>query len=47
MYKLNYILCLQKNFAPVEEIGSLVEINCTEGEIPPDFAEGVYIRNGI
>ncbi|PQQ04025.1 carotenoid 9 10(9 10)-cleavage dioxygenase 1 isoform X1 [Prunus yedoensis var. nudiflora] len=40
------LLPSQKNFAPVEEIGSLVEINCTEGEIPPDFAEGVYIRNG-
>ncbi|BFG18553.1 hypothetical protein CerSpe_048300 [Prunus speciosa] len=40
------LLPSQKNFAPVEEIGSLVEINCTEGEIPPDFSEGVYIRNG-
>ncbi|KAL6212556.1 hypothetical protein ACLB2K_017774 [Fragaria x ananassa] len=36
----------QKNFLPVEEIGELVEVTCTSGEIPADFAEGVFIRNG-
>ncbi|KAM5572722.1 carotenoid 9,10(9',10')-cleavage dioxygenase 1-like [Rosa sericea] len=36
----------QKNFLPVEEIGELVEVTCTLGEIPADFAEGVFIRNG-
>lgn len=38
---------LQKNFAPVEEIGDHVEVTWTEGEIPADFAEGVFIRNGM
>ncbi|KAK3212978.1 hypothetical protein Dsin_017684 [Dipteronia sinensis] len=36
----------QKNFAPVEEIGGLVEVTCIEGQIPADFPEGVYLRNG-
>lgn len=40
-------MCLQKNFLPVEEIEELVEITCTSGEIPADFAEGVFVRNGI
>ncbi|KAL5783303.1 hypothetical protein ACOSP7_008332 [Xanthoceras sorbifolium] len=35
-----------KNFAPVEEIGGLVEVACIEGQIPADFPEGVYFRNG-
>ncbi|PRQ27514.1 putative 9-cis-epoxycarotenoid dioxygenase [Rosa chinensis] len=34
------IVCLQKNFLPIEEIGELVEVTCTLGEIPADFAEG-------
>ena len=38
---------LQKNFAPVEEIGGLVEVTCIEGQIPADFPEGVYLRNGV
>ncbi|KAH7574260.1 hypothetical protein JRO89_XS03G0272600 [Xanthoceras sorbifolium] len=38
---------LQKNFAPVEEIGGLVEVACIEGQIPADFPEGVYFRNGV
>ncbi|XP_077252487.1 carotenoid 9,10(9',10')-cleavage dioxygenase 1-like [Tasmannia lanceolata] len=36
----------QINFGPVEEIGEAVKVNCIEGEIPIDFPEGVYIRNG-
>ncbi|XP_072968384.1 carotenoid 9,10(9',10')-cleavage dioxygenase 1-like [Typha angustifolia] len=34
------------NFAPVDEIGEAVRITNIEGEIPEDFPEGVYIRNG-
>lgn len=34
------------NFAPVEEIGGMREIFDVAGEIPADFPEGVYIRNG-
>lgn len=41
------IIYLQKNFAPVEEIGELVKIDYCQGEIPEDFPEGVYIRNGV
>ncbi|XP_004300716.1 PREDICTED: carotenoid 9,10(9',10')-cleavage dioxygenase 1-like [Fragaria vesca subsp. vesca] len=36
----------QKNFLPVEEIGEHVEVACNLGEIPADFTEGVFIRNG-
>ncbi|XP_051151592.1 carotenoid 9,10(9',10')-cleavage dioxygenase-like [Andrographis paniculata] len=36
----------QSNFAPVEETGEPVEVIAVEGEIPADFTEGVYIRNG-
>jgi len=36
----------QSNFAPVEEIGESVQVITVEGEIPDDFPEGVYIRNG-
>ncbi|CAM0908168.1 unnamed protein product [Alopecurus aequalis] len=34
------------NFSPVEEIGEIREILDIAGEIPADFPEGVYIRNG-
>ncbi|XP_058075665.1 carotenoid 9,10(9',10')-cleavage dioxygenase 1-like [Magnolia sinica] len=34
------------NFAPVEEIGRAVQISSIEGDIPIDFPEGIYIRNG-
>ncbi|CAN4076334.1 unnamed protein product [Withania somnifera] len=37
---------LKSNFAPVEEIGEAVRVTTTEGTIPDDFPEGVYIRNG-
>lgn len=37
----------QENFAPVEEIGEIVEAVCFEGEIPADFPQGVYMRNGM
>uniref|UniRef100_A0A5B7CCU4 Carotenoid 9,10(9',10')-cleavage dioxygenase 1-like n=1 Tax=Davidia involucrata TaxID=16924 RepID=A0A5B7CCU4_DAVIN len=40
------VLPSQRNFAPVEEIGEIVQISCVEGEIPEGFPEGVYIRNG-
>ncbi|MCD7469516.1 hypothetical protein HAX54_008616 [Datura stramonium] len=36
----------QSNFAPVEEIGEAVRVTEIQGEIPDDFPEGVYIRNG-
>ncbi|PNS92570.3 hypothetical protein POPTR_018G042650v4 [Populus trichocarpa] len=40
------LLPSQSNLAPVEEIGEAVNVNSIEGEIPVDFPEGVYIRNG-
>lgn len=40
------VACLQSNFAPVDEIGGSIEILQIEGEMPEDFPEGVYIRNG-
>ncbi|KAK3227128.1 hypothetical protein Dsin_006990 [Dipteronia sinensis] len=36
----------QSNFAPVNELEEAVLITSIEGEIPDDFPEGVYIRNG-
>ncbi|XP_071727781.1 carotenoid 9,10(9',10')-cleavage dioxygenase 1-like [Rutidosis leptorrhynchoides] len=36
----------QSNFAPVEEIGEAFYIDEVQGNIPYDFPEGVYIRNG-
>ncbi|XP_076895699.1 carotenoid 9,10(9',10')-cleavage dioxygenase 1-like [Bidens hawaiensis] len=36
----------QKNFSPVEEREERVKVDCGQGEIPEDFPEGVYIRNG-
>nr|XP_043639848.1 carotenoid 9,10(9',10')-cleavage dioxygenase 1-like [Erigeron canadensis] len=36
----------QANFAPVDEIGGPVKVNCSHGEIPEDFPEGVFVRNG-
>lgn len=40
------LLPSESNFAPVDEIGGSTEILQIEGEIPEDFPEGVYIRNG-
>ncbi|XP_077232416.1 carotenoid 9,10(9',10')-cleavage dioxygenase 1-like [Tasmannia lanceolata] len=40
------LLPSQSNFAPVEEIGEAVTVKCIEGEIPIDFPEGIYMRNG-
>ncbi|CAL5046173.1 unnamed protein product [Urochloa decumbens] len=34
------------NFRPVNEIGEAVVLNDLSGEVPEDFPEGVYIRNG-
>ncbi|CAM0908153.1 unnamed protein product [Alopecurus aequalis] len=34
------------NFSPVQEIGEVREILDIAGEIPADFPQGVYIRNG-
>ncbi|PON94639.1 Carotenoid oxygenase [Trema orientale] len=36
----------QKNFAPVDELGAPVVITSIEGNIPDNFPEGVYVRNG-
>ncbi|CAM0950970.1 unnamed protein product [Alopecurus aequalis] len=40
------LLPSESNFASVDEIGGSIEIHQIEGEIPTDFPEGVYIRNG-
>ncbi|KAJ4837921.1 hypothetical protein Tsubulata_046497, partial [Turnera subulata] len=40
------LLPSQSNFAPVEELKEAVLVTSIEGEIPDDFPEGVYIRNG-
>lgn len=37
---------LQGNFQPVDEIGEVILLNDLSGEVPEDFPEGVYIRNG-
>ncbi|KAJ1258158.1 hypothetical protein BS78_10G053000 [Paspalum vaginatum] len=34
------------NFRPVNEIGEAILLNNIDGEVPEDFPEGVYIRNG-
>ncbi|KAK8991649.1 hypothetical protein V6N11_062652 [Hibiscus sabdariffa] len=36
----------QSNFAPVDELKEAVQVTNMQGEIPDDFPEGVYIRNG-
>ncbi|KAJ0986091.1 hypothetical protein J5N97_004447 [Dioscorea zingiberensis] len=36
----------QRNFEPVDEIGEEKTVTSIEGEIPADFPEGIYIRNG-
>ncbi|KAK7282984.1 hypothetical protein RIF29_12149 [Crotalaria pallida] len=42
------LLPSQSNLTPVEELGEAVPIiNNIQGEIPQDFPEGVYIRNGL
>ncbi|KAK2661244.1 hypothetical protein Ddye_007777 [Dipteronia dyeriana] len=40
------LLPIQSNFAPVDEMRAAVLIKSIEGEIPDDFPEGIYIRNG-
>ncbi|XP_056177030.1 carotenoid 9,10(9',10')-cleavage dioxygenase 1-like [Syzygium oleosum] len=37
---------MQKNFAPVEEIGEQTVVTCCEGNIPINFPQGVFVRNG-
>ncbi|OVA20276.1 Carotenoid oxygenase [Macleaya cordata] len=37
---------VKSNFAPVQEIGDAVNIVNIEGNIPVDFPNGIYIRNG-
>ena len=44
--KQNWTSRLQGNFRPVKEIGEAVLLNDLSGEVPEDFPEGVYIRNG-
>nr|XP_025881985.1 carotenoid 9,10(9',10')-cleavage dioxygenase 1 isoform X3 [Oryza sativa Japonica Group] len=41
-----HLSLLQGNFGPVNEIGDEVFIDDLNGEVPKDFPEGVYIRNG-
>ncbi|KAL9167979.1 hypothetical protein ABFS82_05G131600 [Erythranthe guttata] len=36
----------QRNFAPVDEIEEAVRVTAIEGEIPDEFPEGVFLRNG-
>ncbi|MBA0810606.1 hypothetical protein Gohar_002580, partial [Gossypium harknessii] len=40
------LLPSQSNFGPVDEMKEAVQVTNIQGEIPRDFAEGVYIRNG-
>ncbi|XVE84600.1 hypothetical protein DITRI_Ditri17bG0025700 [Diplodiscus trichospermus] len=40
------LLPSQSNFAPVHELREAVHVTKIQGEIPDDFPEGVYIRNG-
>lgn len=39
-------LTVQSNFAPVVELGEAIVVTSIQGQIPDDFPEGVYIRNG-
>lgn len=41
------LLALQSNFAPVDELKEAVVVHTIEGNVPHDFPEGVYIRNGL
>lgn len=38
---------MQSNFAPVEELDEAILVTSVQGQIPDDFPEGVYIRNGV
>ncbi|XP_062099613.1 carotenoid 9,10(9',10')-cleavage dioxygenase-like [Humulus lupulus] len=40
------LLPSQKNFEPVDELGEAVVISSIEGNIPNNFPDGVYVRNG-
>ncbi|CAI8599839.1 unnamed protein product [Vicia faba] len=40
------LLPSKSNFAPVEELGEAIVVSSIQGQIPKDFPEGVYIRNG-
>ncbi|KAJ6372996.1 hypothetical protein OIU76_027347 [Salix suchowensis] len=40
------VLPSQSNFAPVDELNEPLTITSIEGNVPHDFPEGVYIRNG-
>lgn len=37
---------MQRNFAPVSELGEAIKVDNIEGKIPDDFPVGVYVRNG-
>ncbi|RRT84754.1 hypothetical protein B296_00013406 [Ensete ventricosum] len=37
---------LQGNFAPVDEVGEALQLSVTDGEIPDDFPQGIYLRTG-
>ncbi|KAL5074128.1 hypothetical protein RYX36_013112 [Vicia faba] len=40
------LLPSKSNFVPVEELGEAIVVSSIQGQIPKDFPEGVYIRNG-
>ncbi|XP_050231911.1 carotenoid 9,10(9',10')-cleavage dioxygenase-like [Mercurialis annua] len=40
------LLPSQSNFGPIDELKEAVNVSNIEGQIPDDFPEGVYIRNG-
>ncbi|XP_050880783.1 carotenoid 9,10(9',10')-cleavage dioxygenase [Lathyrus oleraceus] len=40
------LLPSMSNFAPVEELREAIVVSSIQGQIPKDFPEGVYIRNG-
>uniref|UniRef100_A0A0E0LUB3 Uncharacterized protein n=1 Tax=Oryza punctata TaxID=4537 RepID=A0A0E0LUB3_ORYPU len=45
-FKRQHLRPTESNFAPVDEIGEITQVIEIEGEIPADFPDGVYIRNG-
>ncbi|XP_027356871.1 carotenoid 9,10(9',10')-cleavage dioxygenase-like [Abrus precatorius] len=40
------LLPSQSNFAPAEELGEAILVSSIQGQIPYNFPEGVYVRNG-
>ncbi|KAM7260115.1 hypothetical protein ACFE04_015856 [Oxalis oulophora] len=40
------LLPLQSNFSPIDELREAIVVTSIEGQIPNDFPEGIYVRNG-